>query len=130
MILCLQYFKGHTPLTTTCRIYVSHPPSTSKFAPNTEFVIMHLCACADTSKSLSWHEHAAAALGMSVMWVLFHVLFLSVVGHKVGNKIMYAASKHALTVVNEGVRRELREMKSNVKITVSNISLFLPSSLP
>ena len=32
---------------------------------------------------------------------------------------MYSASKHALTVVNEGVRRELREMKSNVKITVS-----------
>ena len=32
---------------------------------------------------------------------------------------MYCASKHALTAINEGIRRELREMKSNVKITVS-----------
>ena len=35
---------------------------------------------------------------------------------------MYVASKFALTAINEGVRRELREMKSNVKITVSTRS--------
>ena len=50
-------------------------------------------------------------------------LFLSLSGHRVppvkGTSVMYSASKFALTAINEGVRRELREMKSNVKITVS-----------
>ena len=46
---------------------------------------------------------------------------LSISGHRVppqiGTKVMYSASKFALTAINEGVRRELREMKSNIKIS-------------
>ena len=46
-------------------------------------------------------------------------------GHRIVQKkgvdTMYSATKFALTAINEGVRQELREMKSNVKITVSSI---------
>ena len=45
-------------------------------------------------------------------------------GHRIVQKkgvdTLYSASKFALTAINEGVRQELREMKSNVKITVSS----------
>ena len=40
-------------------------------------------------------------------------------GHRLTDSMhFYSASKYALTAINEGVRRELREMKSNVKMTV------------
>ena len=50
-----------------------------------------------------------------------HVIHLgSVVGHVFPTSSavhMYAVSKHAVKALTEGARRELREMKSNVKIT-------------
>ena len=45
-------------------------------------------------------------------------------GHRVGeattvNLHFYAATKHAVTAITEGIRQELRDMKSNVRVTVS-----------
>ena len=63
---------------------------------------------------------------------LYHVVVcsLSVVGHRVGNKPdthFYSATKHAITAITEGVRLELLQMNSNVKVTVSyaNIDILL-----
>lgn len=47
---------------------------------------------------------------------------------------IYTASKHAVTVINEGLRRELRDMQTKTKVTVSffftilHIFLFWPVS--
>ena len=49
-------------------------------------------------------------------------MFFSVYGHKVspgGAAHFYSAMKFALRAVTEGIRLELRNMKSGVKITVS-----------
>lgn len=32
---------------------------------------------------------------------------------------MYTASKHSVTVLTEGLRKELSDLKSNIRITVS-----------
>ena len=46
----------------------------------------------------------------------------SLAGHQVGKSAsvhFYCASKHAVRALTEGMRQELREMKSNIKVTVS-----------
>ena len=51
------------------------------------------------------------------------VCLFSVAGHKMPRTIfpiyMYAASKHAVTILTEGLRRELAEQNSNIRVTVS-----------
>ena len=47
----------------------------------------------------------------------------SVAGHQVGKSAsvhFYCGTKHAVRALTEGMRQELREMKSNIKVTVSN----------
>ena len=53
-------------------------------------------------------------------------------GHRIyapkhSNTNFYAATKYAITAITEGVRQELRQMNSNVKVTVSyaNIDILL-----
>jgi NADP-dependent 3-hydroxy acid dehydrogenase YdfG len=35
----------------------------------------------------------------------------------------YSASKHAVTVMTEGLRRELRDLKTNIRVTVITLLL-------
>ena len=47
-------------------------------------------------------------------------------GHRVltlSSTHFYTATKHAVTAITEGVRQELREMKSGIKVTVSTYFL-------
>lgn len=53
-----------------------------------------------------------------------HILLHSTLGHylppaEIG-LTMYAASKHAVTALTEGLRRELLNLKSKIRVTVSN----------
>jgi NAD(P)-dependent dehydrogenase (short-subunit alcohol dehydrogenase family) len=56
------------------------------------------------------------------------IFFCSVAGHQILNFQSgihaYSASKHAVRVLTEGTRRELREIRSKIRITVRNN--FLP----
>ena len=58
-----------------------------------------------------------------------HIEFIynlySISGHMVPQLSIlhfYSATKHAITAIAEGVRQELREMKSNCRCTVSKLS--------
>ena len=57
--------------------------------------------------------------------IVFVVFDYSISGHRaVGSfNLFYAASKFAVTALTEGLRKELREIKSNIKITVSKRKL-------
>ena len=78
-----------------------------------------------TYSILTPHFNASlfVCLSLTASTVTLLCCSLSMSGHRIpstpGTSVMYCASKHALTAINEGIRRELREMKSNVKITVS-----------
>jgi len=51
-----------------------------------------------------------------------HVLNFSMSGHRVINSpafSFYSATTFAITALTEGLRKELRDIKSNIKITVS-----------
>jgi len=55
------------------------------------------------------------------MTLVLRLLFFSTAGHEVGDwegMNFYTATKHAVTALTEGLRLELREIKSNIKITV------------
>ena len=43
----------------------------------------------------------------------------SMSGHRVSSLPFYAATKFAVTALTEGLRKELRDINSNIKITVS-----------
>lgn len=53
---------------------------------------------------------------------LYSLCVISLSGHRLAksppNTYFYAATKFAVTAITEGIRRELREMNSNVKVTV------------
>ena len=64
-----------------------------------------------------------------------NLLFLSMTGHRVptlkprgSNVFFYSATKHAVTALTEGVRRELRAMDSKVRVTVSMICRYYACS--
>ena len=54
--------------------------------------------------------------------IITHLVVYSTAGHEVGDwegMNFYTATKHAVTGLTEGLRVELRGIKSNIKITVS-----------
>ena len=56
----------------------------------------------------------------------------STAGHRVipySAAHFYTATKHAVRAITEGLRQELREMKSGIKVTVSIYFAQLPSQL-
>ena len=60
-------------------------------------------------------------------YVLLYTLCYSISGHSVSSQSpfhFYCATKYAITAIAEGVRQELREMKSNCRATVSALHKF------
>ena len=58
--------------------------------------------------------------GMSQLYHMTRVV-VSMSGHRVVNSpatSFYSATKFAVTALTEGLRKELRDIKSNIKITV------------
>ncbi len=63
---------------------------------------------------------------MHLLYTTEHfIYYYSILGHTIAtasptsNSYFYSATKHSVTALTEGVRRELRAMKSNVRVTVS-----------
>ena len=56
--------------------------------------------------------------------VIIVLLFCSTVGHIVPQKAgahFYSATKYAVRALTEGVRHELREIKSHIRVSVSHV---------
>ena len=85
-------------------------------------ICVSVCACVRV-----WVCKCLRIYYMCVVHIDYHlkddnnVLNCSISGHRaVGSfNLFYAASKFAVTALTEGLRKELRELKSNIKITVS-----------
>jgi len=63
---------------------------------------------------------------LKLLYVSYHdSMHCSMSGHRiVSSKVhFYSATKYAVTALTEGIRRELRELNSPVKITVSSMTL-------
>ena len=63
--------------------------------------------------------------GSVLEWLADSLFYHSTSGHRVGTRAsthFYTATKFAVTAVTEGVRQELREMKSNCRVTVGHTS--------
>ena len=55
------------------------------------------------------------------------LVFLSTSGHRIAanhNTHFYGATKHALKAITEGLRREMRSLKSHIRVSVCIIDLF------
>ena len=54
------------------------------------------------------------------------LIFPSMSGHRVvnsGSTHFYCATKYAVTAITEGLRQELREIKSGIRVTVSTFTI-------
>ena len=62
------------------------------------------------------------------------MLFCSLSGHRVTNVTpnlhFYCATKYAVTAITEGLRQELRDKKSNIKVTVSSAPTVVVACIP